>query len=652
MISSTKGVIGVVSLALSLALFSTPTHAQDHITTVSDPGYVRFQDKFYVVGGGLIREVKDRGFYTAPVGTVGDGQFAVLDLSVPWSGASPTWKKLPNGPKQNGSPVALNREGTKLISFMIPGNTSADPFAEIFDFATNAWTPSKIRVATRDRNGLRAITSPENGFTYIAGGYEADGKNDQMYVYHWDTDELTKIPMGSAVMVNTLHYRAVWWTTKKSILYFGGFASGQFARADVNMFDPATEAWTALRTTGTGPGPRSDMCMAISDDGTKLVVFGGRFYNTFEQWIMNELYVLDLTTMVWTRAQDYATSRTYSACTIADDTFISWGGSDTSSTSNEPAIIYDLKRKKYLSQFKGPDPDKDIDPLMKNIPPPKSGGSSSSGGGLTFEQHRNLVLGCVFGAVALIWIVGCCCLCRVRKRRALRVQMVLEESDRQMAKSQTSTTAAAKAGAIVSTSASARNSVGDNNSRRVSTTVRPAALTSPVQPPGVQPYPIMQSPGSLPYPLLQTSQGQQAYPPLHQQQGYPMVPLQHQHGQGSPQFYPTLQQQEQHRLSKAGVPLPHQPGGSPQVITNQNYHTNDSTSSSRSIASPPPSYMHPSPYIPSPPRGPELVSSAQSEYAESNGFAGSQASFNQQTPLSGSAVDLLRSPQLRGNGGV
>ncbi|KAF9122309.1 kelch domain containing 4 [Mortierella sp. 14UC] len=654
MILPSKGVIGVVSLALSLALLSTPTHAQDHITTVSDPGYVRFQDKFYVVGGGLIREVQERGHFTTPKGTIGDGQFAVLDLSVPWKGISPAWKKLPNGPKQNGAPVAMNREGTKLINFMIPGNSSADPFAQIFDIASNTWMPSKIHVASPNRNGLRAITSPDNGYTYIAGGYEADDKMDQMYVYHWDTDELTKIGMGSGAMVNTQHYRAVWWTTKKSILYFGGFASGQFARADVNVFDTATEGFTSLQTTGEAPGPRSDMCMAISEDGTKLVVFGGRYYDMWKQWIQNSLYILDLNTMVWTRAQDYATPRTYAACTIADDTFISWGGTDTVTTVNSPAIIYDLKRNKYLSQFKGPDPDNDIDPLMKNIPPPKSngnGGSSSSGGGLTFEQHRNLVLGCVFGSVALIWLVGCCCLCRVRKRRALNVQLVLEESNRKIAESQKTTAPATTNAARASTVAGARNTVKNNNSNnRTSTTVRPAALTSPVQPPGIQTYPVMQSSGSQPYPLLQTGQGQQVYAPFpQQQQGYPMVPLQyqqHQHGQGSPQFYPVLQQQEQHRLSKAGVPLPHQPGGSPQVITNQTYSKDDGSSGSVSIASPP-LPMYASPYIPSVPRGPELVSSAHSEYAESNGFAGSQASFGQQTPASGSAADLLRSPQMR-----
>ncbi|KAG0249933.1 hypothetical protein BGZ95_007362, partial [Linnemannia exigua] len=330
--------------------------------------YVRFGDKFYVVGGGLIREVEERGFFTTPKGTIGDGQFAVLDLSVSWSATTPAWKKLPNGPKTNGAPVAMNREGTKLINFMIPGNSSADPFAQIFDIASNTWTTSKIRVPSPNRNGLRAITNPETGLTYIAGGYEADDKFDQMYVYHWDIDDLTKIPMGSAALVNTQHYRAVWWTTKKRILYFGGFASGAFAKADVYEFDPSNESWGALITTGEGPGARSDMCMAISEDGTKLVIFGGRYYDKWDQAILGHLFVLDLTTMVWTRAQDYATPRTYAACAIADNTFISWGGTDTSTTVNAPVIIYDLKRNKYLSQFKGPDPDKDVDPLMKNAP--------------------------------------------------------------------------------------------------------------------------------------------------------------------------------------------------------------------------------------------------------------------------------------------
>ncbi|KAF9139250.1 hypothetical protein BGX30_008196 [Mortierella sp. GBA39] len=674
MIQPTKATIGsVLSLTLSVTLLLSPhktAYAQyTSINSASLAAYARYQNQFYVGGGGLEREVEGRMF-TKPEATAGDGQFAVLDLSVPWAGSAPAWKKLAYGPKVLDFPFAMNANGTKAIAFRAAVNAS-DSFASIYEVATNTWKPSKIVAVKRDQDGIEAVLDPMGDKVYMAGGFEGDGKLDQMYVYYWETDELMKIDMLGRPLTQTLYYKAVWWTKQNSILFFGGYAQpgGAFVRPSINVYEPATNSWkNSLSTTGTGPGLRSDMCMAISDDGTKLVVFGGRYFDDFHQYITGDIYVLDLDTMVWTRGPDYTTPRIYTTCTIVDGTFLSWGGSDSSSTVNSPIIIYDIKRNKYLSQYKGSDPDKDFDPLA---PPKTSNPGSGSGSGwsgssnnsdgkeMTFEERRNLILGCVFGGAALFWITVCCCICRVKRNRAYRVQEVLDAAERKIAEERESAakrqtvSPAAPATTRASTAAAAARVNGSatvNNNKRASTTVRPAVIATPVQSPGNQPYPLMQSPGSQPYPLMQ-SPGQ-FYPPLPQQHGYgqsyPMIPLQHQHqlGQiGAPQVYPMLQQQEQHRLSKPAAPLPHQhqPGGSPQVISS------DPTNASMVMASP--LTIYGSPYAPNP-RGPELVSVAQSDYAESHGgFAGSQTSFVGQSssPASGSAADLIRSPQQRHN---
>ncbi|KAG9071650.1 hypothetical protein KI688_005863 [Linnemannia hyalina] len=667
MIQPKKATIGsMLSLTLSLTLLLSShktAYAQyTSINSASSAAYARYQNQFYVGGGGLEREIAG-SFYTKPEATAGDGQFSVLDLSVPWAGSAPAWKKLAYGPKVLDFPFAMNANGTKAIAFRAVVNAS-DSFASIYEVATNTWKPSKIVAPKPDQDGIEAVLDPTSDKVYMAGGFEGDEKFDKMYVYLWETDELKKIEMPGRPLTQTLYYKAVWWTKQNSILFFGGYAkpSGAFVKPEINVYSPATDSWgNSLLTTGAGPGARSDMCMAISDDGTKLVVFGGRYFDTFHQYITGDIYVLDLDTMVWTRGPDYTTPRIYTTCTIVDGTFLSWGGSDSLSTVNSPIIIYDIKRNKYLSQYKGPDPDKDFDPLA----PPKTSGSGSNGNSnnsddkeMTFEERRNLILGCVFGGAALFWITVCCCICRVKRNRTYRVQEVLDAAERKIAEERESAakrqTVSPAAAARVNGSATVngkRVSVNNNNNNnRVSTTVRPAAIPTHVQSPGNQPYPLMQSPGSQPYPLMQ-SPGQ-IYPLLPQQQGYgqtyPMIPLQHQHqpGQiGAPQVYPMLQQQDQHRLSKPAAPLPHQhqPGGSPQVISS------DPTNASMMMASP--TSIYGSPYAPNP-RGPELISVAQSDYAESHGgFAGSQTSFVGQSssPASGSAADLIRSPQQRHN---
>ncbi|KAG0282474.1 hypothetical protein BGZ96_000434 [Linnemannia gamsii] len=659
----------VITLALSLTLLThtPPAHAQERINSASGAAYVRHENQFYVAGGGQIREIKDRNHYTEPQPIPGDGQFATLDLSQPWNASAPLWKKLSPAPKRMDFPVAMNADGTKLIAFQA-GMNATETFALIYDCPSNTWKPSSIRVPRPDRAGLRAVLDPRKNMVYIAGGYENNDDLDQMYVYHWDTDQLTKKPMPMSAVAKTNQYKAVWWSTKSSILYFGGYyvPGPGFVKPTINVYNPDTDYWeTSLQTTGPSPGERSDMCMAISDDGKKLVIFGGRFFTTFQQSIMSEMYILDLDTLVWTRGQDYATPRIYTTCTIVDGTFLSWGGTDTTATVNAPMIIYDIKRNKYLSQFKGPNPDKDFDPAAPPKPNSSGSGNNSQDKEMTWEERRNIIIGSICGAVVLFWTVIGCCFCRVQRNRARSVQEVLDASNRKIAeetarvaKRQTIRPLAATANRSSTTAAAG----GPKSTNRSSMTVLPAAIPTPVQlSPGNQLYPLMQSPGSQPYPVMQP-QGQ-VYPPLSQQgqgyqqsypmapfqhqhqpgqgspQVYPMVPLQHQHqpGQGSPQVYPMLQLQEQHRLSKAAPPLPSQPtGGSPQVI---------SSDVNNPMASPPPFYG--SPYTPIP-RGPEMISVEQSDYAESSVFAGSQTSFaGNNTPASGSAANLIHSPQQR-----
>jgi len=53
---------------------------------------------------------------------------------------------------------------------------------------------------------------------------------------------------------------------------------------------------------------------------------GGRNAGDMYQNYLAELFILDLNTLVWTRAQDYSSPRLNAVCTIYNNTFISWGG--------------------------------------------------------------------------------------------------------------------------------------------------------------------------------------------------------------------------------------------------------------------------------------------------------------------------------------
>lgn len=251
MIHPTKATMGsVLSLTLSLTLLLSPhntAHAQyTTINSASLAAYVRHQNQFYVGGGGLAREVKYK-FYTKPESSPGDGQFAVLDLSVSWAGSAPAWKQLAYGPKVLDFPFAMNANGTKAIAFRAGVNAS-DSFASIYDVATNTWKPSTIVVPKRDQDGIEAVLDPRTDKVYMAGGFEGDGKLDKMYEYRWETDVLVKIEMIGRPLTQRLYYKAVWWKKENRILYFGGYAQpgGAFVRAGIDVYDPDTALWTSL----------------------------------------------------------------------------------------------------------------------------------------------------------------------------------------------------------------------------------------------------------------------------------------------------------------------------------------------------------------------------------------------------------------------
>ncbi|KAG0086505.1 hypothetical protein BGZ93_011466, partial [Podila epicladia] len=327
------------------------------VTVVSNAAYTRFGTKLYAVGGGFTREIpKKNGHLSAGETTVGDGQLIVLDLSVPWDGANPPWKKLANGPKQYNLPAAFNKDGTKLAAFHVSATNS--PFGMIYDVAAGTWSNSTVVVPKPDREGIPGITYPEQNKMYLATGYEADGKGDAMYTYNFENDKMEMFSMNGAFIMNLAYFAGAWNAKTKSMMYFGGnSASGNNAPTGIVTYTPDTNVWVTLVTTGKAP--------AAPDDGSKLIVHGGRVIRGyFEQSLLGDIDILDLTTNHWTQGRSYVKPRMNPVCTLINDTFISWGGSDDGQNVGNKAILYDVKRNKYLSKYMGADPDSDYDPLV------------------------------------------------------------------------------------------------------------------------------------------------------------------------------------------------------------------------------------------------------------------------------------------------
>ncbi|KAF9349370.1 hypothetical protein BGX26_012311 [Mortierella sp. AD094] len=85
---------------------------------------------------------------------------------------------------------------------------------------------------------------------------------------------------------------------------------------------PSSNSWGILNTTGHGPASREDPCVAIDQNSSKLIVFGGQDSSD----ILGDIYILDLDSLQWTKGPSASDGRVGMACALFDDGFLVWGG--------------------------------------------------------------------------------------------------------------------------------------------------------------------------------------------------------------------------------------------------------------------------------------------------------------------------------------
>ncbi len=100
-------------------------------------------------------------------------------------------------------------------------------------------------------------------------------------------------------------------TVGDKMYVFGGFlGTGQEVYGDLWVYSERANEWTRLAATGDAPSARLHHSLVATSDGAALLLFGG--FNTFMgqpgHRSFNDLFRLDLATLVWTRLDDGAAS--------------------------------------------------------------------------------------------------------------------------------------------------------------------------------------------------------------------------------------------------------------------------------------------------------------------------------------------------------
>ncbi|KAG0032559.1 hypothetical protein BGZ81_010607 [Podila clonocystis] len=333
---SSKSKLTLALVTIALQGFAPTTYAQSPSFPISvqAPSYSRTSTYMYILGGNNTGQLL--------------GQFYRLDLAVAWKAEAPAWTRLADGPLQVLFPSTWSRDEKTLAAFHVA--TGVSTF--LYSAATNTWTPSRLRLAHDSLEGVSAVTDPNTGLVYLAAGYMA--ARDTMDVYNFQSDSMSAMALPPSIFQARSYYGNVWSRKRNSILYFGGYTALMRKLPNTNIiteYVPSTSTWQTMVTSGIAPAMRADHCMASNDDGTRVVIYGGR---SADLTVTNDLFVLDTVTQMWSQGPS-GPYRIYAACTIAGDLLVVWGGLDqTLNKVDMDMLVYNLTSKLWQSEYTPP----------------------------------------------------------------------------------------------------------------------------------------------------------------------------------------------------------------------------------------------------------------------------------------------------------
>ncbi|KAI1317414.1 hypothetical protein EDD11_008478 [Mortierella claussenii] len=302
--------------------------------------------------------INDALFIQGGFDVAASSQFVSLDLSTSWSSTSPAWKNRKDGQSTSHlalAPISAASNGGSQGSLLAIGGMGNVAFFNSYDIASDTWsTLSSVKPPYPTMEGHAAVSDPNTGLVYMVGGY---GNNTFNSLSVYDPKSKSMVSQQSASAANSLtDVGAVWVNGRNSVVTFGGSrappaGTSGLGGGDLNEYDTASKSWKIMSTSGDVPPARLDHCMAASEDGSKIVLFGGTldgnvYYNT--------IYILDVSSGKWKQGTSAPVARTRMACAFHSYQFIAWGGSTGSNRNtmlNNLPIIYNLNSDEWTDSY-------------------------------------------------------------------------------------------------------------------------------------------------------------------------------------------------------------------------------------------------------------------------------------------------------------
>ncbi|KAF9131787.1 hypothetical protein BGW39_001322 [Mortierella sp. 14UC] len=302
--------------------------------------------------------------------------------------------------------------------------------------------------------GHTATVDPSTGLVYIIGGFDGMANNALLpevvnLLTVFDPRTATILSQEKATTDTSLTgANAVWSTKRGTVLVLGGsraVATVSVTGLDMTVlteYNPTTKQWTSMTTSGAIPPARLDACAAITDDGSKVIVYGGA---TDANTYLSSIYILDLTSGVWTAGPPTAGVLSQATCAFNAGQFIVFAGSinpkDMNSLTGATPLVFDVGKGAWATSYtassggngggnSGGDSGGNGGSGSLRTPthPSGSGGDDQNGdnpaGG---KSHTAAIIGAIAGVLLLLLIGLAVYLVRRRRRRNMKRVQDAEE---------------------------------------------------------------------------------------------------------------------------------------------------------------------------------------------------------------------------------
>lgn len=245
-------------------------------------------------------------------------------------------------PLSGSRPKARYEHGAVVIGdkmYIFGGNHNGRYLSDLQALDLKTWTWSKIEVKSGSDTSSVGVT-PCAGHSLIAwqgnqilsiGGHTKDPSETlQVKAFDLQTSRWSNLKTYGKPPISRGGQSAS--LVGSSIVIFGGQDAKRSLLNDLHILDLETMTWDEIDTLGVPPSPRSDHAAAVHA-GCYLLIFGGGSHAT----CFNDLHVLDLQTMEWSRPTqqgDIPSSRAgHAGVTVGENWFIAGGGDNKSGVS-------------------------------------------------------------------------------------------------------------------------------------------------------------------------------------------------------------------------------------------------------------------------------------------------------------------------------